>query len=81
MGQALCAVRCARIAIAANSEDQYFWSIRVGSASLMELQAAFYKHKLEKGFLSQHAPRAVCNACTHYKQLMSILQRWAKYIF
>ena len=48
MGQAPSAVRCARIAIAANSEDQYFWS-----ASLMELQAAFYKHKLEKGFLSQ----------------------------
>ena len=46
----------------------------------MELQVAFYKRKLARGFLSQHAPRAVCNACTHYKQLMSILQRWAKYI-
>ena len=48
--------------------------------TLLELKAAFYIHKLAMGFLSQHAPRAVCNACTHYKQLMSILQRWAKYI-
>ena len=45
---------------------------KVGSAPLMEPQAAFYIYKLAMGFLSQHALRAVCNVCTHYKQLMSI---------
>ena len=30
---------------------KYLWSIKVGSAPLMELQAAFYEHKLAKGFL------------------------------